>query len=148
MSLREWAENRWLVIHKATAAEIADLLAVADRGLADAKVEALSADARMGLAYGAALSVATAALAVAGYRAARERHHERTIDSLAETIDAESALVSRLHRVRRLRNALTYERVGTVTPADAEEFLAFAIEFRRLVESRLRVKHAKLFSQL
>jgi hypothetical protein len=125
--------------------EIADLLAVADRGLADAAIEELSADARVGLSYGAALSAATTALAAAGFRASRERHHERTLDSLSETIGAEPALIGRLHRVRRLRNALTYERIGTVTVAEADDFLAFAIEFRRRIESHLRVEHPNLF---
>ncbi len=68
MSLREWVTNRWLVEHRPTAVEIADLLAIADRGLADAAIEELSADARVGLAYGAALSAATAALAASAMR--------------------------------------------------------------------------------
>lgn len=107
MSLREWRANRWLVDHQTSPAEIAELLAVADRGLADAVVDGLSADARVGLAYGSALALATAALAAAGFRAGRERHHERVLDSLLYSIDASPLLVNQLHRYRRLRNAMT-----------------------------------------
>jgi len=55
VSLRDWQANRWLVEHRTTPQEIADLLAVADRDLADCKVTGLSADARLSLAYNGAL---------------------------------------------------------------------------------------------
>jgi len=41
VSLRDWQANRWLVEHRTTPQEIADLLAVADRDLADCKVTGL-----------------------------------------------------------------------------------------------------------
>ena len=56
--------------HQATADEIRELLAVADRDLHDSDVAGLSTDTQLGLAYNAALQVATAALAAEGYRAA------------------------------------------------------------------------------
>jgi hypothetical protein len=46
----------------------------------------LSPDWRLNIAYNAALQAATAALAAAGYRASREAHHCRAIQSLAFTI--------------------------------------------------------------
>jgi hypothetical protein len=45
----------------------------------------ISEDWKLNIAYNAALQAATAALAAAGYRAAREQHHYRTIQSLALT---------------------------------------------------------------
>ena len=83
MSLTDWLANRWIVRHEATVDEIRDLLAVVDRDLADAAVPRLSADWRLGIAYNAALQLATLALAAEGYRPARERGHERAILSLA-----------------------------------------------------------------
>ena len=86
MSLRDWQKNSWLVAHKSSPEEIAALLAIVERDLANARVAGLADDWRLSIAYNAALQAATAALAAAGFRAAREQHHYRTIQSLALTI--------------------------------------------------------------
>jgi len=57
--------------HKTSTQEISDLLALVDRDLADCQLSELSPDWRLNIAYNAALQAATAALATAGYRAAR-----------------------------------------------------------------------------
>ena len=79
MSLRDWLRNGWLIEHRTSPQEIGDLLAVADRDLHDCRSGGLSADWRLNIAYNAALQAATAALAAAGYRPAREMHHFRVI---------------------------------------------------------------------
>jgi len=119
-------------------------MAVADRGLRDARIEELSPDARIGLAYQAALAAGAAALAAAGYRAMRERHHERVIDSLLHTLRAEARLVSELHRWRRARNTMTYERLGTVTLPEAGKFVEFVEGLRGRVTNWLAKEHPKL----
>lgn len=86
MSLRDWLRNSWLVEHKTSPEQIAGLLAGVERDLANAIVAGLSDDWRLNIAYNAALQAATAALAAAGFRAAREQHHYRTVQSLALTI--------------------------------------------------------------
>jgi hypothetical protein len=48
----------------------------------------------MNIAYNAALQAATAALAAAGYRASRDAHHYRVIQSLKETIGADASVVT------------------------------------------------------
>ena len=48
MSLKDWSRNGWLVEHKTSPAEIAELLEIAKRDLADCNVEGLSADVRSG----------------------------------------------------------------------------------------------------
>jgi len=85
MSLADWQKNGWLIEHRTSAHEIADLLAVVERDLADSAAEQVSADWRMNIAYNAALQAAAAALAAAGYRASREQHHYRVIQSLRQT---------------------------------------------------------------
>ena len=77
MSLSDWLKFGWLTEHQPTASEIRDLFALVERDLADAEVEALSADWRLNIAYNAALQAATAALAASGFRASRESHHYR-----------------------------------------------------------------------
>jgi len=81
--------------------EITDLPAVADRDLQDCTVSGLSADWRLNIAYNAALQSATAALAACGYRAVREAHHIRVIQSLVYTIDLPAAVVTQFDFFRK-----------------------------------------------
>src|SRR5213593_1998349 len=101
MSLTNWQAAGWLVEHKATPEEIRDLFAVAERDLKDSAVTGISSDTQLGLAYNAALQVSTAALAAAGYRAAREKKHYVTLQSLIHTIGADARLVARRMRLGR-----------------------------------------------
>ena len=108
VSLTDWDKNGWLKPHQTSAQEIADLFDVAARDIADCQVHQVSADWRLNIAYNAALQVAIAALAAAGYRAAREAHHYRAIQSLAFTIGADAAMVSKLDQFRKKRNLGEY----------------------------------------
>jgi hypothetical protein len=56
MTLKQWADNGWLESHVTSAEEVANLLAIVDRDLADAGGR-ISADWRFGIAYNAALMV-------------------------------------------------------------------------------------------
>ena len=146
MSLRDWEQtNRWLVAHPTTREEIGNLLAVGDRDLRDSRVDALSADARMALAYSAALQFASAALAAAGYRPARGGdHHYRTIQALTLTIGWEAKLVKRLDTFRSKRNTSAYERAGEVSDAEAQEIQKMALSLRDDVSAWLRKHHPAL----
>jgi hypothetical protein len=121
MSLSNWRDNGWLVDHQASAEETRDLFAVARRDLRDSGVAGLSSDTQLGLAYNAALQVSTAALAAAGYRAARDRKHHWTIQSLAHTIGADAKLIGRLDAFRKKRNVGDYERAGSTSDQEAAE---------------------------
>ena len=144
MSLADWERNGWLMAHRTSAAEVRDLLAVVGRDLADSAAEGLSADWKLNIAYNAALQAATAALAAAGYRASRDQHHYRVIQSLRETIGADVALVNLLDAFRKKRNITGYERVGLVSDADAEAMRKLAIGLRDKVVAWLRKHHPQL----
>lgn len=144
MSLSDWARNSWLVEHKTSAQEIADLLGVADRDLHDCASKDLSEDWQLAIAYNAALQSATAALAASGYRASRDNHHYRVIQSLAFTIGAESKLITQLDAFRKKRNVGDYERAGLVSEKEAAEMVALARELRKKVEEWLRHNHPEL----
>src|SRR6266576_5732502 len=88
MSLADWEKNGWIKAHSTSREEIAALLGVVDRDLSDSQTRGLSADWKLSIAYNAALQAATAALAAAGYRAGRDAHHYRVIQSLEFTIGA------------------------------------------------------------
>jgi len=68
MTLENWLRDGQLVRHRTSAAEIRDLREAAARDLRDCRAGGLSADWRLNIAYNAALRMATAALAAAGYR--------------------------------------------------------------------------------
>jgi hypothetical protein len=144
MSLRRWLENGWLIEHKTSAREIADLLAVADRDLKASRTSGLDADWRLTIAYNAALQAATAALAACGYRAAREAHHYRVVQSLAFTIGAETALVKQFDQFRKKRNIGAYERAGLVSDYEAGEMFRLASRLRTIVEDWLHREHPAL----
>ena len=54
MNLPTWLTNRWITAHQSSRQEIADLLGVAERDLADSQVPGLSPDWRLAIAYNAA----------------------------------------------------------------------------------------------
>ena len=81
MTLKQWADNGWLASHVTSTEEIANLLAIVDRDLADAGA-GISPDWRFGIAYNAALKLCTVLLYAEGYRAARMLQHSRTIQPL------------------------------------------------------------------
>ena len=144
MSLRDWQKNSWLVAHETSKEEIAALLAIVERDLANAGLAGLAEDWKLNIAYNAALQAATAALVAAGYRATREQHHFRTIQSLALTIDWPAAKVSRLDRFRQKRNIGGYETAGLVSEREAREMHDLAASLRDDVLAWLRKNYPKL----
>jgi uncharacterized protein (UPF0332 family) len=145
MTLQEWQINGWLLPHKTSRQEIADLLALSDRDLKDCLAPGLSADWRLNIAYNAALQSATAALAAAGYKANRDSHHFRIIQSLAFTIGYSLSMVTQFDHFRKKRNSGGYERAGVVSDQEANEMYNFAKQLRQDIENWLCKEHPHLF---
>jgi hypothetical protein len=144
MSLADWERNGWLMTHQTSPHEIRDLLAVVERDLHDSGAKGVSADWRMNIAYNAGLQAATAALAAAGYRATRDQHHHRVIQSLRETVGADAHVITAFDAFRRKRNISGYERAGLVSDADAAEMHTIATRLRDDVVAWLRTSHPSL----
>jgi hypothetical protein len=144
MTLQRWLLNDWLTPHKTSTQEISDLLALVDRDLADCQLSELSPDWRLNIAYNAALQAATAALAASGYRAGRESHHYRIIQSLAHTIDAPATLIAQFDQFRKKRNLGGYERSGVSSDQEAKEMFFLAKKIRDDVASWLLKTHPEL----
>jgi hypothetical protein len=104
----------------------------------------LSADTQLSLAYNAALQLAAAALAAAGYRAARESKHLRTIESLAFTIQMHRSDIRRFDAFRKKRNVSDYERAGATSETEAAEMKALATDLLRRLDEWLKQHHAEL----
>jgi hypothetical protein len=144
MSLEDWRQNGWLSAHEPSRQEVDDLLAIADRDLKDCQAEGLSIDWRFNIAYNAILQAATAALAAAGYRAARDSHHYRILQSLAFTIGVSAEMLRCLDAFRKKRNLTGYERIGTVSDKETEEIVETGQTLRRQVEEWIRNTHPEL----
>ena len=147
MSLADWLRPGWLTEHRTSAREIADLLALVERDLAASQTANLDADWRLSIAYNAALQAATAALVACGYRATRESHHYRVLESLAQTIGADATLVQQLDQFRRKRNLGAYERAGLASSQEAEQMCALAAAVHDLVVAWLGREHPLLLGK-
>ncbi|MDI6740972.1 MAG: DNA-binding protein [Candidatus Edwardsbacteria bacterium] len=137
-------KNGWLAAHNPSDREINDLLAAAERDLADCRAASLSPDWRAGIAYNAALQSAAAALAAAGYRAGRDQHHMRVIQSLAHTIGTDADTIALLDRFRKKRNTAVYERAGLTSDKEAEEIRKLSQRLYSEVRQWLKKNHPKL----
>ena len=133
VSLQSWLESGQLRAHKTNKREIAELLKAVDRDLADSQLQGLSADRRFATAYGAALLVATLALAASGYRAQQEGHHYWSIQSLAFTLKLDAKVVDQLNAFRRKRNIADYERVGMVSEQEIKKMVTLAKKLQTMV---------------
>jgi hypothetical protein len=147
MSLQDWLKNGWLTEHESSAREIGDLMSAVERDLADGRTRGLSADWRFNIAYNAALQAATAALAASGFRAGRDQHHFRVLQSLALTIGVESRLIQLLDNYRKKRNIGTYERAGIISDHEADQMLQLAEDIRKRVTTWLQGNHPELWGK-
>lgn len=147
MTLQNWLLNNWLTPHKTSPEEISDLLSLVIRDLSDCQLPGLSPDWRLNIAYNAALQAATAALAASGYRAARETHHFRIIQSLAYTIGAPAILVAQFDQFRKKRNIGGYERAGVASHQEAQEMFSLAKKICSDVEAWLHQNHPEFMGK-
>ncbi|MFC1629344.1 hypothetical protein ACFL3H_09595 [Gemmatimonadota bacterium] len=130
--------------HKTSAHEVATLLDLIQRDLSDCRVDSIGTDWAFNIAYNAALQAATLALHVSGFRASREGGHERTIESLRYTINADPDLIRLLQDFRKKRNKAEYEMSGVVSELEREEMLRTAEDLFIQIQKWLKEHHPDL----
>ena len=124
MTLQSWAEYGWLKKHQSSHQEIADLLAIVDRDLSDAKIDSISTDWQFGIAYNAALKLCTILLCVKGFRAGQGLQHYRTIQALPLILgDERQSDADYLDTCRVKRNTVEYDRIGAASQSEADELI-------------------------
>ncbi len=144
MSLADWANNGWLRPHKSSAQEIAGLLAIVERDLADAGAN-ISADWRFGIAYNGALKLCTILLHASGYRPEKTLQHYRAIAALPLILGSQRQDdADYLELCRRKRNIAEYDRTGAATEDDAAELIKFTKELYADVLQWLKQNHPNL----
>lgn len=145
MSLESWAKNGWLRPHQTNRQQIADLLAIVERDLADARNTSVSADWQFGIAYNAALKLCTILLYASGYRPEKNLAHYRTLQALPLILGADrDDDADYLDTCRAKRNTAEYDVAGTVSQSEADELREFALLLRETVLSWLKHHHQAL----
>lgn len=148
MTLQRYLENSWIRRHETSTQEIGELCAIADRDICQSQTPGLGPEWRFGIAYNAALQLATAALAASGYQAERQNKHQRTIECLAWTVGLGASEVALLDLCRRKRHTNIYEQVGAISDQEADEMIALAIRLRIQVQAWLTSRYPDLMPQL
>lgn len=145
MTLQNWAEYGWLKSHRSSRQEIADLLAIVERDLGDAKTGSISTDWQFGIAYNAALKLCTMLLYAEGFRAGQGLQHYRTIQALPMILGSERQMdADYLDACRVKRNAVEYDRIGTTSVSEVEELINFVDDLRSEVISWLKDNYPEL----
>jgi hypothetical protein len=145
MSLRTWVEYGWLKEEPSSPEEIRDLFGIVARALADAKVEQISDDLRFQAAFGAALTAGNVALRASGYRTrVQAGHHQKIVESLELTIEADPKLIQKLKVLSKKRNATSYDAAGSVSEQDLEQAIQVAEELRQSITAWLKERHPEL----
>src|ERR1700719_3086175 len=95
------------------------LLDAAARHIADAKVNAISAETRFASAYTAIRMLADVGLHAHGYRTLTSKpgHHQTAIQTLPTTLGVDSQTLIRLDKLRKQRNLTEY--TGDLIPESA-----------------------------
>ena len=140
-SLKDWLKFGWLKEHKTSRQEIAGLLAVAERDLSACKTPDLHNDWRFNIACNAALQLASAALAISGYKAERANHHYRVIESLAHTLGADTRTIKKFDAFRKKRNISDYEQADIVSDAEADDMRRLAEKLHIDLTTWIRKNH-------
>lgn len=148
MSLRALQDQGHLRPHKTSTKEVADILRVVDRDLADARVAQVSADRRFVIAYSAALELATIALYAVGFRTAGTGHHWATFQALPHIMGSQvQTRADFLNACRSKRNITDYDRAGEISESEVQALLTETEAFRVDLIAWLKANHPSLVPQ-
>jgi hypothetical protein len=100
-------------------AQVARLLAAAQRNIADAQLQGLSSENRFDAAYKAIMQIASVALNANGYRTLTSKpgHHQTALQTLPLTVGLAQPKVIVLDALRKQRNLADYS--GDLVPDSA-----------------------------
>lgn len=147
-SLRQFLAEGRLRRQTSNAVEIKNLLLVAERDLADARVEGVTADRRFATAYNAALQLATAALRAEGYRTSGTGHHFTTLAVLTDILGAEmQSTADYLNACRAKRNTVDYNGIGVANERDVRELIEEAEILKTAMHAWLLRVHPGLIDE-
>jgi uncharacterized protein (UPF0332 family) len=143
MSIDSFIKRGVLVKQASSTQEIAELFKIVDRDLHDSKATEVSYDWQFGIAYNAALKLATILIRSAGYRVKGAGHHMNTIALIPYFLGGETIEYSDyLDSCRKKRNTVEYDCIGGATKEDVQELQEFVLEFKRAVLDNIKVPNS------
>ena len=147
MSLENLLKIGQLKAHPPDAAEVQRLLLAAGRGLADARVTAISPETRFDAAYRSVMQAALAAMMANGYRpdTSRPGHHATMVQGLALTIGLAPVRIKVLDALRRKRNLADYTGED-IDDSSTTQCIAEAEHLLREVKSWLKANRPELIA--
>ena len=147
MSTEKLLKDGQLKKHRTSKEEVAALLRVAKRDIADSKVIGVSTDRRFATAYNAILQLSAIILACRGYRAAGWAHHYTTFETLYEILgQTYEDRIAYFDQCRTKRNVADYSRVGEVTEHEVAELISEAESFMKVTIGWLKQNYPQYLS--
>lgn len=144
MDLETLLRKGIIVKEATTQEEIFDLFKIVERDYKDSSQTEISVDWQFGIAYNAALKLATIPIRYSGFRVKGLAHHMHTFAMIPLLLGKEKKeLVIYLEACRRKRNALEYESIGDTSANEVTELRNFVYEFNKLIVDW--IKNTKLF---
>jgi uncharacterized protein (UPF0332 family) len=143
MSWKRLLQSHSVHRHTASRQELSDIRRLVKRDFADAAIPTLSEDRRFATAYNAALQTAKMAIACAGYRIASvPGHHRLTFEAAKLSLGKQAEqLADYFDSCRRKRNEIDYTGATIATATEADELLAHAQSFLKMVEEWIEITH-------
>jgi hypothetical protein len=141
MNIDDLLTKGTLVIQATSKDEINDLLKIVERDLEDSAQKEISEDWQFGIAYNAALKLASILVRASGYRIKGQGHHMNIIAMIPLVLGAHKKDdADYLDTCRRKRNIVEYDCVGGATDLDVQELRDFVYEFQKEVLIWLKSK--------
>ena len=104
-----------------------------------------SEDWQFGIAYNAALKLATILLRASGYRTSGVGHHFTTISLIADFLGPEKQEdCDYLDACRKKRNTLEYDYIGGISSNEVNELREFVARLKKEVIAWLKTNHPDL----
>jgi hypothetical protein len=143
MNIDDFIARGILVKQDSSEEEINDLLKIVERDFNDSAQTEISYDWQFGIAYNAALKLATILVRALGYRVKGQGHHMHTFAMIPFILGEHKKDDSEyLDSCRRKRNTVEYDCVGGATKADVAELREFTYDFQQEVIFWLQTREA------
>ncbi len=149
MSLEDLLRFAKVEKHKTSPEEIADLLGVADRCMADASQKAISTELRFITAYQAALAAGEALMHCYGIKAPKTNHHFMVWESLRHILDTSfKDTLALFNDARSKRGEAFYDHATVTSETELDELLKEAKKFVDYVKARIRKEFSALAKRI
>ncbi len=149
MSLEDLLKFAKVEKHTTTPEEIADLLGVADRCMADASQKVISTELRFIAAYQAALAAGEALMHCYSIKAPKHNHHFMVWESLRYILDASfNDALALFNDARSKRGEAFYDRATVTSQTELDELLKETKKFVEYVKARIRKDFSALAKRL